>query len=183
MGISESCEHDMESTVMPQYETDELGIPVTIYNAATHKVCKHCGLDSHSIHYPERLTAATAVYRCKLSEKLFGKEIRFLRKAMGWSAALFAEKFGVAPETVSRWENDKLPMSPANEKLMRLHVLNELGSKAPAIGLSVSEIMEMALKSVRSEVGLPRLHFELIPVFSSEKKTRTEEYTELAEAA
>lgn len=41
------------------------------------------------------------------------KAIRFMRKAIGLAAKDFAVLLGVAPETVSRWENGERPMDRA----------------------------------------------------------------------
>ena len=41
-----------------------------------------------------------------------GASMRFIRKALGLKASELAELLGVAAETVSRWENDSLPIEP-----------------------------------------------------------------------
>jgi len=46
--------------------------------------------------------------------------LRFLRKCLGWSGQDFAEHFGVAPETVSRWETGQANMGPQADRLLRL---------------------------------------------------------------
>ncbi len=51
---------------------------------------------------------------------LSGPEIRFLRKAMGMAAKVFAELLGVDPATVSRWENEKQSPGGANDRLVRM---------------------------------------------------------------
>lgn len=51
---------------------------------------------------------------------LTGEEIRFLRKRLGKKQAEFASAIGVEPETFSRYENDKLAVSEASDKLIRL---------------------------------------------------------------
>jgi len=51
--------------------------------------------------------------------RLTHHEVRFLRKHLGWSGADFARHFGVASETVSRWENGT-PMGPQAERLLRV---------------------------------------------------------------
>jgi DNA-binding transcriptional regulator YiaG len=53
---------------------------------------------------------------------LTGKEIRFLRKHLGWSQAEFADHLAVVPETVSRWETGALGMSESLGQLLRLFV-------------------------------------------------------------
>jgi transcriptional regulator with XRE-family HTH domain len=41
-----------------------------------------------------------------------GASFRFMRKALGMKAASLAEILGVAPETISRWENGPSPIEP-----------------------------------------------------------------------
>ena len=57
------------------------------------------------------------------SERLSGAEARFLRKWLGWSGQDTADRLGFTPETVSRWENDKVPISETADKLLRSLVL------------------------------------------------------------
>lgn len=68
----------------------------------------------------------------KLIEKpgrLAAEEFRFLRKVLGVSGVQFAEQMGVAPETVSRWENGE-PIGKTAERAMRLLVGYFLRSRA-----------------------------------------------------
>lgn len=51
---------------------------------------------------------------------LIGKEIKFLRKRLGKKATEFCTYLGVEPETLSRIENGKQPLSPQGQKLARL---------------------------------------------------------------
>lgn len=151
MGSSETCTHEMESMPVPEYPTRELGVPIVIFNSVARNVCKHCGEVTHTIQHPERLVAAAAVGRCKIDDKLSGSEIRFLRKAMGMPSKALAESLNVTPETFSRWENDKAPISPGAEKMLRLSVCIRLGSSAPAIDFKPGEILDMSIKAIRTE--------------------------------
>lgn len=51
---------------------------------------------------------------------LTGKEIRFLRKRLGKKATEYCQFLGVEPETLSRIENEKQPISAQVQKLARL---------------------------------------------------------------
>lgn len=57
--------------------------------------------------------------------RLSNFEIRFLRKTLGWSSKDFAEKMGVTPETVSRWEAGALNMAESQDRLLRLYVAED----------------------------------------------------------
>jgi transcriptional regulator with XRE-family HTH domain len=76
--------------------------------------------------------------------------MHFLRKAIEWTAQESAEKLGVRPETISRWESGKEPIGPANEKLLRLIVGQELGAKAPLVNFDDKAIIKMKIKAFRN---------------------------------
>jgi DNA-binding transcriptional regulator YiaG len=183
MGISEACIHEMDSAVMPQYITNELGIPIVIFNSVYKNVCKNCGEESHLIQYPDRLIAAAAVGRCKMPLKLTGKEIKFVRKAMDMSSKELAEHLDVAAETFSRWENDKAPIAPMNEKMLRLSACIKLGSLAPAMDFKIQDILNMNIRAVRAPDEDVCMAFELVRFKEAKEKPTTEEYTEQAKAA
>lgn len=182
MGISEACTHEWENAAIAQYETRELGVPLLIVNTVQKNTCKRCGEVSHNIPYPERLIAAAAVARIRFPEKLSGAEIRFVRKALMWTAKDMGEHIQVAAETISRWENDKAPMAPGHEKMLRLLAGIHLGPKAPAILCKLDDIANMTIKSVRSDRSEILMAFELVRFKISNQPTTTE-YTEERRAA
>ena len=78
-----------------------------------------------------RFTGFTAILQTyqKIADNLItkptpltGEEIRFLRKHIGMSAKDFASFMSVAPESVSKWEHDKMPMTALYEKRLRARV-------------------------------------------------------------
>jgi len=69
-----------------------------------------------------------------LAEKdsaLSGPEIKFLRKRLGQKANDFAKQIGLEPETLSRIENDHIPVSERTDKLVRLYYA--VASKDPLL--------------------------------------------------
>jgi transcriptional regulator with XRE-family HTH domain len=92
--------------------------------------------------------AAAAIARATHPQKLSGREIRFLRKALKWSAKKLGEVLDSKPETVSRWEHDRLPMSSNSEKLLRLLTCTTLSPQAPAIAHATDEILQMRIPAV-----------------------------------
>lgn len=183
MSISEECIHEMDCKVMLQYETDELGIPLVIFNSVQQSTCKKCGEITHLIPFPDRLIAAAAIGRCKLPLKFSGDEIRFIRKAMNVASKDLAEILCVAPETFSRWENDKAPIAPASEKMLRIVAWLKLGASAPAIDFDPREIMDMPVKAIRGEADIAIMGFELVRFKNAAEKPTTEVYTEGAKEA
>lgn len=150
MGTNNSCTHAaVEYVTLPAHKTNEVGIPLELIDCVDGTVCKKCGeLLSHKIQYPDRLIAAAAVARISEPEKLTGADIRFLRKALQEPAKDIASLLSVAPETVSRWENDKLPMNPQSEKLFRIYVGFSLQDKAPAVRFDAERVVSLELKPV-----------------------------------
>jgi putative zinc finger/helix-turn-helix YgiT family protein len=84
--------------------------------------CPNCGEDVVSIPRIEDLHRVVAMTLIRHPGRLAPSEIRFLRKWLGWSGVDFAKHMGVAPETVSRWENSDKPMGGTAERLLRLAV-------------------------------------------------------------
>jgi DNA-binding transcriptional regulator YiaG len=70
----------------------------------------------------DQLNRALAYLLVRSEDRLTGAEIRFLRTWLGWSGKAFADKLGVTPETVSRWEHGTKEMNRSNERLLRLYV-------------------------------------------------------------
>lgn len=50
---------------------------------------------------------------------LTGAEIRVLRNVLGWTAVELAAHLGVSSSQVSRWENDREPIGPVADRMVR----------------------------------------------------------------
>ncbi len=96
------------------FEVQLLNVPV--------QRCPSCGEQVDSIPRPEELHRILGLHMVEKAGRLEGAEVRFLRKLLDWSAKDLAKVFGVDSKTVSRWENDKDPMGPVSERLLRLLV-------------------------------------------------------------
>ncbi len=48
-----------------------------------------------------------------------GKELRTIRKRLGWTQVELARAVGVAPNTVARWERDEMPMGEPASRLIK----------------------------------------------------------------
>lgn len=181
MGNSESCEHDLSTTELLQFDTDQLGVPITIYKSALSHKCNRCGHTSVTVPYPERLAAAAAVFRCKGPDRLLGAEIKFLRKCLEWTATKLADALSVTPETVSRWENDERPMTAGYERLFRVLVVSALQAKAPAIDVDIQDLVQMKIRAIRPPI-VARMALALV-MFKEVKKEPAQEYSELPKKA
>ena len=106
---------------------------------ATGRRCASCG--HHELVLP-RVTALHRTIAHALIHKparLSGPEVRFLRKHIGWSGADFAKHMGVDPSTVSNWENDKDPIGPTSDRLLRMMVARG----APAEDYSLDDLAKI----------------------------------------
>ena len=94
---------------------------ITLRNIEVRR-CEKCGDYEILIPKIEQLHYLMAHAIIRKPASLVGEEIRFVRKYLGWSAADFAAHMGARLETISRWENGKLTMSPQADRLLRMMV-------------------------------------------------------------
>ena len=85
--------------------------------------CAACGLEEIAIPRIAQLHRVLAVLFVTQHRMLAPVEIRFLRKHVGLSGGDFAQRMGVARETVSRWETGGSPMGAVADRLLRLLVV------------------------------------------------------------
>ena len=104
--------------------------------------CAGCGAISVSIPKIEELHRAIARVLILKPTSLAPVEIKFLRKYLGWSGADFAAHMGGKLETISRWENGKLAMSAAADRLLRTMV----AMRAPVQSYSLDVLKDITPK-------------------------------------
>jgi transcriptional regulator with XRE-family HTH domain len=112
-----------ERRVLDRYEIDTLGAPfkVTLLDCVA-----MCGVDSETgedkINVPNLSGLIGAVVRARVSHsrKLNGKEIKFVRNALGLRANQLAKFLGMGPEHLSRCEAGKKVLALPSEKMFRL---------------------------------------------------------------
>jgi putative zinc finger/helix-turn-helix YgiT family protein len=100
----------------------ESGLPYVVLKGVEVRTCHDCGEQEIGIPYLEGLLSTLAETLAAGKARLKGAEVRFLRKHLELSGCEFAAVMGVEPETVSRWENDRQPISKTAERLLRLIV-------------------------------------------------------------
>jgi putative zinc finger/helix-turn-helix YgiT family protein len=108
--------HEMRST---RRNVPYRSLPGTVLVDVEVWECLDCGDYEVVIPALNELERVLAGFVARKPGRLAPAEVRFLRKHLGWSGAHFARHFGVAPETVSRWENGT-PMGPQAERLLRV---------------------------------------------------------------
>jgi len=100
------------------YSYQEIGLKsVVLLNIVVYH-CK-CGAIVPEIPYAGLLHNRIALSVLEKKALLSGEEIRFIRKAAGFSATELAHVLGMEKGTVSRWENDKQPIGKDADRLLR----------------------------------------------------------------
>jgi putative zinc finger/helix-turn-helix YgiT family protein len=141
-----NCEHAEVVGKKETYLYTESGLPNVVLVGVEVRRCPSCG--HHEVVLPRvtelHRTIAHAVIHKR--SRLSGSEVRYLRKYLGWSGADFARHVGVDPSTVSNWENDKDPIGPSSDRLLRMMV---------AHGAQVDEYPLDELTKIENELKPP----------------------------
>lgn len=87
--------------------------------------CPTCGDIEYEIPRIEELIRALTDSIIRKETGLTSHEVRFLRKALGWSGVDLAKRLGVASETVSRWESGAASINTTADRLLRMFVAHE----------------------------------------------------------
>ncbi len=90
---------------------------------------------------------------------LAGEEIRFLRKRLGKKASEYSTYLGVAPETLSRFENGKQAISIQAQKLARLSYC--VFSEDPNLAECAGTILQSILEEIKSKHKKARIVLEM----------------------
>jgi DNA-binding transcriptional regulator YiaG len=147
--------------VIPRYMELATGIPLVLIESAFRD--SQDGEAGMVVPDPEGLEAAAAVARITEPLKLRGSEIRFLRRALRMKAIDLAKFLDVRPETFSRWEHEREPISTNAERILRLRVLHTLRARARFVRANDDEILEMKFISVRDCLEPIALMFQRLP--------------------
>lgn len=109
------------STENYEYES----LPGAILCGVEVRRCATCDEEEVLIPRLAELNRVIAGVLIRKPTPLSPAEFRFLRKSLGWSGVDVARRFGVAKETVSRWEKGRMPIAPPADRLLRLTVAYE----------------------------------------------------------
>lgn len=150
------CNHcqtaELISSPINESDLEFLGIPVLVHGAKKYH-CPECSKTEFYIPDMAGLVASAAISLVLSSSKLNSAEIKFLRKSLEINAKDLAEKLGVAPETISRWENNKQAISESQDRLLRLQVVSKLGSKSRGVTACWEDILALKISPIRNEEG------------------------------
>jgi putative zinc finger/helix-turn-helix YgiT family protein len=82
--------------------------------------CESCGEVFEGFPRVQDLHRAIVDHITARPDGLRGEEVRFLRKHLGLSSKDLAERMGVDPATVSRWQSSKQQMTASHDRMLRL---------------------------------------------------------------
>ena len=140
--MSKMCRTCRKGEMLAREETYlyvESGLPNVVLSGVQVRRCPACG--AHELVLPRvtdlHRTIAFALVR--KPARLTGAEVRYLRKYLGWSGVDFARHIGVDPSTVSNWENDKDPIGPSSDRLLRLMIVQQ----SPIENYSLDELTKI----------------------------------------
>jgi putative zinc finger/helix-turn-helix YgiT family protein len=133
------CGADLRVTREPHRYSLHPKWSITIADTEVRR-CTTCGYFEVMIPKPDALHRTIAGEVIRKPARLSGPEFVFLRMELGMSARKLARVIGVVHESISRWENDVLPLSPPVDRLIRTMVaLTIAGERFPVEALSQIE--------------------------------------------
>lgn len=104
----------------------DCGLDHVTLQGVDYEKCQKCGEEYFGFGNVEQLHALIAVALISKKELLAGKELRFLRTYLDLSSSHFAERVGIAKETLSRFENNKQVVSKTFDLLVRALVATKI---------------------------------------------------------
>jgi putative zinc finger/helix-turn-helix YgiT family protein len=129
----DNCGKGAMKVTRENYQYKESGLPNVVLVGVEVRRCPECGTTELALPRVAELHRVIASMVIHKPARLSGLEVRYLRKFLGWSGADFAEHMGVAPGTVSNWENDRDTIGTASDRALRLMVAH--GSPVQDYGL------------------------------------------------
>jgi putative zinc finger/helix-turn-helix YgiT family protein len=125
------------------YRYTDSGLPGVVLLGVEVRRCQKCGAEEVGIPRIEDLHRLMAQAVIRRPHRLAPAEIKYVRKWLGWSGVDFARHMGTTPETVSRWEQGRVPMSPQADRLLRLMVT----TRAPVAEYSLDSLATISDKT------------------------------------
>jgi DNA-binding transcriptional regulator YiaG len=111
-----------QTYVADQFEAEDVGAPfkVLLHNAVKIRENEKGERLSYAIPDLEGLIVAVVISRILHPRKLFGADIKFIRKAISFKQKDLASKLEMSVEHLSRCETGAHVMAPSSEKLLRI---------------------------------------------------------------
>ena len=119
------CKAKMKQ-IKTDYRYNESGLDNVILKGVAAYECPACKAISPVIKNIKKVHLFIAESLANKTSPLTGKELAFLRKEMAIKAKELAQIFGVHKVTLSRWENEKEPVSSPCDRLIRVLYRNKM---------------------------------------------------------
>lgn len=142
----------VEGDAVRRYEIG--GLPHIELHGVEVMRCASCGSESIAIPRMAQLHRAIATSFVRQQRMLAPVEIRFLRKHIGLSGADFAQRMGVARETISRWETGAYQMGAVADRLLRLLVINHQPSESYLVDDMLQELTDTPAPAKLSSIAV-----------------------------
>lgn len=95
-------------------------VGVTVYQ------CDKCGEGYYQYADVRKLNRLISSILIRKAGLLNGREVRFLRKELGYSGAMFSHLIGYTPEAISRLETGENPITEQFDRMVRYFVASKL---------------------------------------------------------
>jgi Helix-turn-helix. len=126
MLICPNCKAEKMEKRFGDYHFTECGLDNVYLKEWLLYKCANCNAEMPLLPDPDDFTAWLAEQLVRQESRLKGNEIFFLRKALDLTGAKLAERLGVQRVEVSRWENDRQPISFHADFQLRMEVAERL---------------------------------------------------------
>jgi len=104
----------------------ECGLDNVTLIGVDHHRCDKCGEEYFGYGNMEELHETITHVLIRKKNMLTGQEVRFLRKHLGYSGAMFSKLIGYDDATLSRLETGAQPVTKAFDRLVRFTVASKL---------------------------------------------------------
>lgn len=122
-------QNKLKSKIIDTHKYKECGLDNVILHGVTVSKCEQCGEEYFNFGNIDKLHLLIASTLIKKDSNLSGKEVRFLRKYLGYSATVFSKLVGYKNEHLSRIENEMSPVQEIFDKLIRYLVLEKMPNR------------------------------------------------------
>lgn len=145
--------HPPAGKTIGRYDATALiGLPVVVIDAAMSFTEKDdIGGPSIAIRRLDEFSAAAALARCQMPQRLRGTEVAAIRKIAGFTQRALSDSIGgeTAVETISRWENHDKPVTTYIERLVRIAICEVTRQLAPGIAYDAAALLALKMTEAK----------------------------------
>lgn len=126
------CENPKELRLqtLNTHKFKESGLDNIILRGVKSYKCEECGEEYYDYGDIDKLHGLIASLLIQKDELLLGREVKYLRKYLGYSGQYFAKFVGYDPAHLSKIENGKNNVSETYDRLIRVMVQSKLPDRS-----------------------------------------------------